>query len=159
LVTRRKANARLQNVRSATGSKMLENPAFSESASESWQQLAIDVETRARALRDLAEGTPLAAPAADLARDAGHLASQIERLAAAAPAFLTHLGRPESPEPPKSSESPATDPKLEAEIHREMLQIQREIHDGNVELVDIVKALFMWRDDPAERVRGRKLGE
>jgi len=141
---------------------MLENPAFSESASESWQQLAIDVETRARTLRDLAEGTPLAAPAADLARDAGHLASQIERLAAAAPAFLTHLGRPESPEPPKSPESsepPATDPKLEAEIHREMLQIQRETHDGNVELMDIVKALFMWRDDPAERVRERKLGE
>jgi hypothetical protein len=156
LVTRRNANARLQNVRSVTGSIMPENPAFSESASESWQQLAINVETQARALRGLAEGTPLAAQAADLARDAGHLASQIERLAAAAPAFLTHLGQPESPESP---EPPATDPKLEAEIHREMLQIQRETHDGNVELMDIVKALFMWRDDPAERVRERKLGE
>lgn len=132
---------------------MPENPAFSESGSESWQQFAINVETQARALRDLAEGSPLAAQAADLARDAGRLASQIERLAAAAPAFLTHLGQPEPPEPP------ATDPKLEAEIHREMLQIQRETHDGNVELMDIVKALFMWRDDPAERVRGRKLGE
>lgn len=132
---------------------MPEHPAFSESGSESWQQLAINVETQARALRDLAEGSPLAAQAADLARDAGRLASQIERLAAAAPAFLTHLGQPEPPEPP------ATDPKLEAEIHREMLQIQRETHDGNVELMDIVKALFMWRDDPAERVRGRKLGE
>jgi hypothetical protein len=37
-----------------------------------------------------------------------------------------------------------------------MIQIQRETHNAPTELMDIVKALFMWRDTPAERIRERR---
>lgn len=125
---------------------MTEEHAIPESTGADWRQLAIDIESRASALHDAATGTALADQAAALARDTRLLAAQIERLAIEAPAFLAHS---------QATAPTSTDPRLEAEIQREMIQIQRETHDGRVELMDIVKALFLWRDDPVERVRGR----
>lgn len=116
-------------------------------AGDSWRKLANEVGQQAAALRDLASGSPFAPQAVELAENASHLASQIERLADAASGLLNQLGPPNAGQP--------TDSTIASEIEQEMIQIQRETHDGNVELLDVVKALFMWRDDPAERVRGR----
>lgn len=116
-------------------------------AGDSWRRLATKVDEQATALRDLASGTPYAPQAAALAENTSHLASQIERLVAAVPGLLSQLDPPD--------EVTEADPEIAAEIDKEMIQIQRETHDGRVELLDIVKALFMWRDDPLERVRGR----
>jgi hypothetical protein len=40
------------------------------------------------------------------------------------------------------------------EIEKANLEIQREMHSKS-DLQHIIKALFMWKDDPIERVRGK----
>ena len=40
------------------------------------------------------------------------------------------------------------DPKLASEA----IQIEREAHTMKPEFMDVVKALFMWKDDPVKRV-------
>jgi hypothetical protein len=42
------------------------------------------------------------------------------------------------------------------EIEKESIEIQRESHELRSDFKDIIKALFMWRDDPEERVRERR---
>lgn len=43
----------------------------------------------------------------------------------------------------------------EREIDFAAVEEQRETHDTRSTPLDILKALLMWRDDPAERVRGK----
>lgn len=45
------------------------------------------------------------------------------------------------------------DPSVVAEA----VQIEREHHEAKGEFLDVVKALFMWRDDPVERVRQKSV--
>ena len=42
------------------------------------------------------------------------------------------------------------------EIERETIQIQRESHELRNDFKDILKALFMWKDDPEERIKEKK---
>jgi hypothetical protein len=112
-----------------------------------WRSLAQLIHHQASTIRDLTANTPFASQTAELAQNTRALADQIEHLADAAPAWTSHLTQP-ADQPP----SPAT---LD-EINREMIQIQRETHNAPTELMDIVKALFMWRDTPAERIRERR---
>ncbi|MBB5352463.1 hypothetical protein HNR46_002709 [Haloferula luteola] len=41
----------------------------------------------------------------------------------------------------------------DASVIAESVQIEREHHVPSSDFMDVVKALFMWRDDPVERVR------
>jgi hypothetical protein len=42
------------------------------------------------------------------------------------------------------------------EVQEEVIQIRRETHELRADFKDILKALFMWQDDPVERVREKK---
>lgn len=43
-----------------------------------------------------------------------------------------------------------------SEIQQETLQIHREAHELRADFKDIIKALFMWQDDPVDRLREKK---
>lgn len=54
-------------------------------------------------------------------------------------------------------EPPSASPDLpEEEIAQEKIQIQNEQHDAQANFKDIIKALFMYVDDPKERVAQKK---
>ncbi len=50
---------------------------------------------------------------------------------------------------------PQSDPSTD-EVERERIQIQRESHELRSDFKDVLKALFMWVDDPKERVKLKK---
>jgi hypothetical protein len=41
-------------------------------------------------------------------------------------------------------------------VDLEKIQIQREKHELRNDFKDVLKALFMWVDDPVDRVRGKR---
>ncbi len=41
----------------------------------------------------------------------------------------------------------------EKEVDMAAIEVQRETHEMRADPLDILKALLMWRDDPAERVK------
>lgn len=46
-----------------------------------------------------------------------------------------------------------TGPEAEPEVESAALDIEQEAHTLKPEFKDVVKALFMWKDDPVERVQ------
>jgi hypothetical protein len=44
-------------------------------------------------------------------------------------------------------------PEESVAIQNESIQIRREVHELRADFKDILKALFMWQDDPADRIR------
>lgn len=56
--------------------------------------------------------------------------------------------------------SSASDPELKADsslndsnVARAAIAIEEEAHTGKREFMDVVKALFLWKEDPVERAR------
>lgn len=143
------------------------SPNMSENIHESFKEIDrdldhswIDLSTR---VRELASGLKLKAAGSHFTADADHLAQDVsllcdhvERLHADVIDLLanleTHLPLPETDAP---ADAKAGD-LVQEEIRREAIQIQREHHELRNDFKDIIKALFMWRDDPAERVREKK---
>ena len=46
-------------------------------------------------------------------------------------------------------------PEEGPEVAEAAIQIEREAHTLKPEFMDVLKALFMWKDDPVERAQGR----
>lgn len=87
-----------------------------------------------------------------LAGEALKLCDHVESLHADVEQFLNQLN--DSPGFPEAlSQGLQGNPPPE-EIDKANLQIQREMHQKS-DLQQIIKALFMWKDDPVERVRGK----
>lgn len=53
------------------------------------------------------------------------------------------------------ADSPAND-ESHPEIALAAIEIEREAHTLKADLKDVIKALFMWKDDPAERARDKQ---
>jgi hypothetical protein len=83
-----------------------------------------------------------------LATEALRLCDHVERLHADVEDLLVGLKADDGPLA-GSIANRAAEP---TEIDRANIEIQREMHQKS-DLVHIVKALFMWKDDPVERVR------
>jgi hypothetical protein len=114
-------------------------------------------------IRDLANGLKLKAAGTTLAPDADHLSQEtsllcdhVERLHADVLDLLANLETNiPLPEPDShAAENPAA--VNHDDIRKEAIQIQREHHELRNDFKDVVKALFMWRDDPVERVREKR---
>ena len=119
-----------------------------EGLSTSWIELSNDVKNKAKQLAHNASTTALSAEANALADQASKLSDHVDRLHADVAGLLNNLeDRPILPA--KSGDVP----KEELE---EAIQINREHHEARSDIKDVVKALFMWRDDPAERVRSKE---
>ena len=115
--------------------------------SAQWSALSSRVRTLAIRLSEKAHGTPLEADAVELLREIPKLCDHLERIHREAGNLLTELVE-NLPEPTIASPSLELD-----EVQREALQIHRETHELRADFMDIIKALFMWQDDPAERVQ------
>ena len=114
--------------------------------SAEWIALSSRVRTLAIRLSEKAHGTSLEADAAELLSEIPRLCDHLERIHREAGNFLSELDE-EFPE--TTTDSPNAD--LD-EVQRAALQIHREAHELRADFKDILKALFMWKDDPAERV-------
>lgn len=86
-----------------------------------------------------------------LANEALRLCDHVERLHADVEQLLVNLRTDHSgfPEP---TPVPAHTPPPPEKINEANLQIQREMHQKS-DLEHIIKALFMWKDDPEKRAR------
>lgn len=103
-------------------------------------------------VRRLAIAAQSEGASAELAHEAQRLCDHVERLHADVEQLLASL-HGETPEIPvvESEKVPPTPPPHE--IDHANIQIQDEMHQQS-DLRHIIKALFMWKDDPVERVQG-----
>ncbi|MFT4177545.1 MAG: hypothetical protein QM627_12945 [Luteolibacter sp.] len=139
------------------------DPAFEKSceiidqdlASE-WIELCTRVRQAALELSTKAQNTAFADEANALALDIGQLTQHVERLHADIQGLLHEMEEqmelPEHPDPTVNRRPVAEGP----EIDEENIQIRREQHEMRADFRDVLKALFMWKDDPVERTKGRK---
>ena len=115
----------------------------------SWIDLSANVRSLAADLKLKAAGTELAGDASHLSEEASRLCEHVERLHADVLDLLENIeSRVPLHEPDDSRQNIES-----GEVEKESIQIQRESHELRSDFKDVIKALFMWRDDPVERVR------
>jgi len=109
-------------------------------------QLSGRVRLLASALRDKTEASPFAAEALVLSNEVNSLCDCVERLHKSVETLLAMI------DVDGTSASVTSGVELTAEDKKAM-EIQREIHEFNPAAKDTIKALFMWRDSPGQRLR------
>ncbi len=114
-----------------------------------WIELSGRVRELASKMKNNATGTHLAQDAGALAADAGLLCDHVDRLHADVKMLIERL----DDEAARSRNTVNTDA---SEIDKASIQIQRETHEIRPDVLDVIKALFMWRDDPEERLRTKE---
>ncbi len=124
-----------------------------ESLSHGISPQSIELCSRVRqlslALRDRTEATPYATDTRALANEVSDLCDYVEQLHGKVEALLTKSGA--------SANSPSTaDESAVTAEDKKAIEIQRETHELHPTVLDTVKALFMWRDSPKERLRDDK---
>lgn len=122
----------------------------------SWIDLSTRVRELAAGLKLKAAGTNIAADADHLSREASQLCDHVERLHADVIDLLSTL---ESHLPLTGFDPAAMAMATKAacsDVEKESIQIQREHHELRNDFKDVLKALFLWRDDPVERVREKR---
>lgn len=87
-------------------------------------------------------------PPADLAREAIRLCSHVDRMHADLRELIDSLDATHADGTGASDKTPD-----EHEIDMAAIEVQQETHEMSTDPRDILKALLMWRDDPAERVQ------
>ncbi len=112
----------------------------------SWIELSDRVRVLSAALKLKAAGTNLAADADHLAQEAARLCGHVEHIHAGVNDLV---GKLEMQNPLPELDAPA---RLESELTElEWMRIQRENHELRTDFMDVLKALFMWRDEPRDR--------
>lgn len=95
-----------------------------------------------------------AGPGTPLAHSAILLCEHVERLHSDCEQLLANLADSDAATRIITSEALETLPKPPlAKIDEANIEIQREMHQKS-DLKHIIKALFMWKDDPVDRARG-----
>ena len=115
--------------------------------SSEWIVLSNRVRSRLQEVHAMASGTPVEAELALLAADTSKICDHIERIHSNVGQLLSELDeKPSEPEPA----TPTVEP---TEVQLGAIQIQRETHELDQDFKGIIKALFMWKDDPAEKAK------
>lgn len=115
--------------------------------STEWLNLSSRVRKLADELQSRASGTPLAGDAAHLNSELGKLCGHLERIHRDVGKLISG---PDETMPTVGSVHPSL--KSE-EVQREAVKIHQENHEIRADFKDIIKALFMWQEDPVERTR------
>lgn len=115
-----------------------------------WLQLSERVRTLLGQLGTKAQATELAGDISTLTTETTRLCDHLERIHQDVAKLLVEL---DEKLPEIDLNSPAVHPD---EVQREAIQIHRETHELRADFKDIIKALFMWQDDPVERAKYRK---
>ena len=119
--------------------------------SHSWIELSSSVRTLAADLKLKAAGTAIAGDADHLSHETSRLCDHVERLHEEVIDLLENI---ESHLPLGDADSQFSSP-ADQELEKEKILIQRESHELRSDFKDILKALFMWKDDPKERVESK----
>ena len=115
--------------------------------STSWIELSDRVRNLSADLKLKAAGTKLAAEADHLSQETDRLCGHVERIHADVNDLVAKL---ETQIPLPEPDVPAA---LKSEVtEHEWARIQRENHELRTDFKDVLKALFMWRDHPSDRV-------
>lgn len=115
--------------------------------STAWIDLSKRVRDMAQGLSSRTVGTHLAADTATLAEDVSRLCDHVERIHRDAGELLA---QPDDED--DRVRLGEVSPALKAEApQREAVRIRREGYEMRPDFKDIIKALFMWQDDPVER--------
>jgi|TARA_B110000037_G_scaffold222057_1_gene295342 hypothetical protein len=117
----------------------------------SWINLSANVRNLASDLKLKAAGTFLAGDADHLSNETSRLCEHVERLHTDMIDLLENVENVETHGSIQEADVTCED------VEKEKIQIQRENHELRSDFKDIIKALFMWRDDPVERVRKKKV--
>lgn len=112
--------------------------------SSQWLVLSDQVRQQALSLKSRTVGTALSGEASALAQDSEKLCEHFERLHGDLDKLLKLLSDEET-ELGQSQSAPAA-----TESARQAIQAQDKDHQISDDLKDVIKALFMWRDDPAK---------
>jgi len=112
--------------------------------SSKWLTLSSQVRERAKSLQSRTVGTDLSSETDTLAIDAGELCDHFDRVHADVGKLLTLLQGGNLDYNESNSEMDSTS------THRQVLIAQENDHKENDSVKDVIKALFMWRDDPAD---------
>lgn len=118
--------------------------------STEWTNLSRRVRSLAEIMKSKTAGTALAADAAVLEGEVERLCLHLETIHRDVGKLLVQLDT----QLPEIDFTPANVDA--AEVVKETIQIHRENHELRADFKDIIKALFMWQDDPVERVQGKK---
>lgn len=127
-----------------------------EDLSPSWIELTEHV-------RSLAFDLKIKTASSHFSSEAEHLSSQIDILSAHVKTlhkdalnFIENLETKFPLHEPDLSAEPPSAPIDPHTINKEKIRIQRETHELRNDFKDILKALFLWVDDPVERLRRNK---
>lgn len=121
--------------------------------SSSWIDLSEKVRNLSADLKLKTAGTDFAAEADHLAQQTARLCDHVEKFHTDVIDLIenieTHLPLPETDvvKSPEISDHEA--------LIQEKIQIQRENHELRSDFIDVLKALFMWVDDPKERLKSK----
>jgi len=121
--------------------------------SNSWMELSERVRTLAADLKLKTAGTEIGAEAEHLSTQAALLCDHVSKLHEDVTDLVENI---ETRVPLIGSEGAQPAKTAVDEIERETIQIQRESHELRNDFKDILKALFMWKDDPEERIKEKK---
>lgn len=117
-----------------------------------WIELSQEVRTLSSTLKEKSTASALSADVDQLAEKAELLCDHVERIHADVVDLLENL-ETRVPLPPERDFD--TEKASKEEIERENIQIQREQHT-QTNIKDVIKALFMYVDDPKERLARKK---
>ena len=131
--------------------------AIDKDLSHSWIELNTKV-------RDLVADLKLKAAGSDLANDAEHLSQQtsrlcdhVERMHADVIDLLENIEtRIPLPERDARTDVLPAGEREPNEIDKQKIDIQREIHELRNDFIDVLKALFMWVDNPKKRLQDKE---
>lgn len=119
--------------------------------STAWIELSEKVRNLSADLKLKTAGTEFSAEADHLSQQTSRLCDHVEKLHSDVIDLIenieTHVPLPEFDSATQTTTAPVD------KIEKERIQIQRENHELRNDFKDILKALFMWKDDPTERVR------
>ncbi len=125
-----------------------------------WIDLSDSVRKRAADLKVRAEQTELKADTIVLSDEVTRLCDHVESMHADVVDLLEtieeRLPQQEIVESPERLAAEKYGDSTSEEVDKEKIQIQRESHEMRSDFKDVLKALFMWVDDPKERIREKK---
>lgn len=120
---------------------------LNDELSGKWLDLSSRVRKLAEDLQMNANATPLVADATRLNSELTKLCDHVERI-------HRDVGKLISGSDETVPQVGSVHPALESEeVQREAVRIHQENHELRADFKDIIKALFMWQEDPVERTR------
>lgn len=124
---------------------------INEDLSREWLELSSRVRHLSQEIHAKAEDTPLAVDSAVLVSEATRLCDHLERMHRDVERLLENLDVP-------FAERNSSKDLLELdEVQLAAIKIHREGHEKSTSVKEVIKALFMWQDDPVERARTDKM--